>query len=175
MRKKTDSDHIFDGFVKEVAGAPGLKVVTNIEGGGSTDETIEKASGLKLAAIRSILNQLNYHGIVEYTREKNMQSGWFTYTWKVNKSRALQNFLSKKKAECEQMRKQMNVEGGEGATVYECPKGCGQFFFAIAMDNGFACNKCKAKLKFSEGDTTLSQLETRISSLETILRTPSVF
>jgi transcription factor E len=174
MPKKTASDHVFEGFVKDVAGAPGLKVVKGLGKEGGTDEKIELASGLKLAVVRSLLNQLNYHGIVEYTREKNMQSGWFTYTWRVNKSRAMQNFLVKKKVEYEALRKQINAQG-EGAVIYNCPKGCGRVAFDKAMDTQFACGSCSTKLKFVEGSKELRELETRISALETILGKPNVF
>ncbi len=173
MRKKTDSELLFEGFVKEVAGQPGLKVVKNICNEGATDEIIEKASGLKLSAIRSLLNQLNYHGIVEYTREKNMQSGWFTYTWKVNKSRALQNILAKKKNEYAQMRLQLNCQGDNTAS-YDCPKGCASYFFDKAMDNSFACIKCKSKLKFAEGDSAMQELEHHITAIESLINSPNL-
>ncbi len=173
MPRKPASDNAFEGFVKEVAGEPGLKVVKGL-GDGGTDEKIEQATGLKLANVRSLLNQLNYHGIVEYTREKNMQSGWFTYTWKVNKSRAMQNFLIKKKVEYADLRKQFNAQG-EGAVIYHCPKGCGRVAFDKAMDNQFACGTCSGKLKFVEGSKELKELETRISALETLLDKPNVF
>ena len=93
-------------YVKNVAGMKGLKVVKSI-GGGATDETIEDKTQFKMAEIRSLLNVLHNHGIVEYTREKNLQTGWFTYTWKVNADRAFKNFILVKKNEYVDLRKKI--------------------------------------------------------------------
>ncbi len=172
--KKTGSDHAFEGFVKEIAGPNGLKIVKNIATDGATDEKIEQASGLGLAMVRSLLNQLNYYGIVEYTREKNMQSGWFTYTWKVNKSRALHNFLTKKKTEYEALRKELNPQG-DGATMYVCPKGCNRYLFEKAVDLGFACEKCRGKLKNIDAKDELDQLEQKITAIQSLVETPKAF
>src|SRR3989338_9778462 len=85
-------------FVKNVAGLKGLKVVTSI-GDGSTDEQIEGKTNFKMAEIRALLNQLHEHGIVEYNREKNLQTGWFTYTWRGNADRAFKKIITLKKNE----------------------------------------------------------------------------
>ena len=83
-------------FVEESIGENGLMVFKSV-GDGATDELIENKTSLKLAEIRSLLNHLHSYGFVEYTREKNMQNGWFTYTWRLNSDRAMQNFLQIKK------------------------------------------------------------------------------
>ncbi len=173
-RNKTSSDAVFENFVKEVAGTAGLKVVKNISVEGATDEKIERASGLNLALVRSLLNQLNYHGIVEYTREKNMQSGWFTYTWKVNKTRAMHNVLMKKITEFENLRKELDLQGDE-TTIYFCPKGCGRYLFEKAMDCAFACEKCSTKLKTAAAKQELQELQQKISALQSLTETPSTF
>ena len=162
-RKATPVAPSLDNFVRQVAGENGLKVVKSLENGGGTDEMIEKETKLKIVEIRSVLNHLHNHGIVEYNREKNMTSGWFTYTWRLNIYRAMQNYLVLQKKECESLRTQT---AGDGVTIYACPKGCAKMQFAKAMELGFACDSCKSKLKFADGTKELKELEKKISVLE---------
>jgi len=153
-------------FAGEVSGNKGAKIVRHI-GDGATDETIEHATKIKMAEIRSLLNQLHNHGIVEYTREKNMQTGWFTYTWRVNANRALQNFLSAKRNEYNALKQQH--EAADRVVFYKCTRGCNQLAFDAAVDAAFRCPKCNSKLKFVDNKRRVRELETRIGAIEKIL------
>lgn len=164
-QKKINSEAELEEFVREVAGDPGARVAKAV-GDGATDEKIEKDTSLKLSEIRNILNVLHNCGIVEYNREKNMTSGWFTYTWRINPSRALQNRLLMTKKEYEGMRTKMM---GDKVVIYKCPKNCSTLTFDEAMEADFACPACNAKLKFSDGTKNMRELEAKISALEKIV------
>jgi transcription factor E len=159
----------FNEFVEEISGPQGLKIVKTI-GEGATDERIEKNTKLKLSVIRSVLNVLHDHGIVEYTREKNMTTGWFTYTWKVNMNRAMQNFLTHKKREYETIRDKLSANG-EQTLIYKCPKGCASstLFFDDAQRTDFSCPTCSARLRFSDGSKQLREMESKLATIQTIL------
>ncbi|MFH0836378.1 MAG: hypothetical protein V1834_04425 [Candidatus Micrarchaeota archaeon] len=152
-------------FADEVAGEEGTKIVESI-GEGATDDKIEKATSFKIADIRSKLNVLHNYGIVEYTREKNLQTGWFTYTWFVNSERALQNLLRKKKREYDGLRAQMH--DGESAMLYSCAKKCVVIGVEHAMETKFKCPECNNKLKFVETNNA-KELEMKITAIETLL------
>ncbi len=170
---KKESKEQFDLFVQEVCGPKGLKIVKSI-GEGATEEFIEKGTKLKLSEIRNVLNVLNNHGIVEYNREKNMNTGWFTYTWRVNMNRAMQNLLAKKKKECEVLRNQLK-NSGDTAVIYKCPKGCATMFFDQAEKSDFNCPSCTAKLKFSDGTRQVKEMETKLYAIEKILSNQADF
>src|SRR3989338_10136364 len=123
-------------FVKNVAGLKGLKVVTSI-GDGATDEQIEGKTNFKMAEIRALLNQLHEHGIVEYNREKNLQTGWFTYTWRVNTDRAFKNFITMKKSEYRELKGRIATQ--ENTVFYSCTKECRRLPFDAAMESEFKC------------------------------------
>lgn len=165
-RKKNSSNGEFEEFVKQVSGDNGLRIVNSI-GDGATDEKIEKETKLKLSEIRAALNVLQNYGVVEYNREKNMSSGWFTYTWRINASRALQNKLTKTRNEYAALRKE---SAEDGAVVYKCPGGCERLLFDRAVDANFQCPKCSKKLKFADGTVEMRLLQTKISALEQILQ-----
>lgn len=158
----------FEEFIKEIAGKDGMKIIESMEGDGCTDETIEQKTELKIAEVRCILNHLHSYGVVEYKREKNMQNGWFTYTWNVNRERALQNYLQIKKRECDSMRQK--IAYADGATVYKCRKGCGNYAFDEAMEAQFRCEKCKGMLYHEDKTNSLKGMEERVHAMEQLLQ-----
>ena len=165
-KKTPDRMRFLNDFVEESIGEKGLQVLQSV-GEGATDEVIEQSTSLKIAEIRSILNHLHSYGFVEYTREKNMQNGWFTYTWKVNADRAMQNFLMLKRKEYDRLRSAVSSE--EGASIYSCRKGCTRLEFERAFENKFKCGACKCDLRFVDNRQELKKVELKISALESLL------
>lgn len=168
-RTKTDSalTQIYS-FAQEVSGERGFQVAQTL-GDGATDEKIEKKTKgkLKVAEIRATLNQLHQHGIVEYTREKNMSNGWFTYTWKINPDRAMRNLLTAKKREHEKLRAKMATE--ECAQFYKCRKACMKLAFEQAMELSFRCPECNGKMAYAQNQSDVKMLEDKIGAIEQIL------
>ncbi|MEK6843615.1 MAG: hypothetical protein AABY04_03940 [Candidatus Micrarchaeota archaeon] len=157
-------------FVSESIGEKGLNVLLSM-GDGATDEIIEQKTKYKIAEIRSLLNHLHSYGFVEYTREKNMQNGWFTYTWKSNRDRSMQNFLMIKKKEVEKLRNGVATE--EGAVFYKCTKGCSRMNFDFAMEHKFRCPTCTKDLKYLDNKDELKRAEIRIKAIQKILESKS--
>ncbi|MBI5226418.1 hypothetical protein HY994_04235 [Candidatus Micrarchaeota archaeon] len=155
-------------FAQEVSGERGFEVAQTL-GDGATDEKIEKKTKgkLKVAEIRATLNQLHQHGIVEYTREKNMSNGWFTYTWKINPDRAMRNLLTAKKREHEKLCAKMATE--EGAQFYKCRKACMKLAFEQAMELQFRCPECNGKMAYAQNQSDVKALEDKIGAIEQIL------
>jgi len=152
-------------FLEEIIGYKGVKIVESI-GDGATDEKIEEQTKLKIAEIRSLLNHLHSYGVVEYTREKNLASGWFTYTWKVNADRALQNLLVMKQREYTELKKQ--YAAAENAFIYACRNKCAKLAFDVALENRFRCPSCKGVLKEVNAAQEISELEKKITALKSI-------
>lgn len=150
-------------LVQELAGENGAKIVKSIGDEAVTDDKIEKGSGLKIAEIRSVLNHLHSYGLVEYSKEKNMQTGWFTYTWKINSNRALSNFLAMKQNEYRQLKSKLQTQ--DGAQIYACGAGCVKIPFDEAFETQFKCPACAKKLNFVDFQEELTHLETKINAL----------
>lgn len=172
MPKKPPASKYLRQFIGEVAGDQGVKIA-NCIGDGATDEKIEENTTIKIAEVRSILNHLHSFGIVEYLREKNLSNGWFTYTWKLNADRALQNFLVKKKREHSGLKKKLSEEAG--VMFYKCRKGCSRIPFEEAVDTLFRCTQCKGLLNFTSGRDELKKLEDKIGTLEKIMSPENLF
>ena len=160
------TENYLDVFVRELAGDEGCKIISCIGNTEVTDENIEQSTKMKIAEIRSVLNHLHSYGLVEYRREKNMQTGWFTYTWRLNANRALQNFISLKKREYETLK--TRLEKGDGTQLYKCGKTCAMLEFEKAMESSFRCPGCKGKLNTIDETDELKKLEQKITALVTI-------
>ena len=156
-------------FVGERIGDNGIQIL-NCVGEGATDEKIEEQTKFRISEIRSILNHLHSYGFVEYTRSKNLSNGWFTYTWKINMDRAMQNFLTMKKREYAEL---SNSLPSEDSVIFSCRKGCDRFSFDEALERQFKCAFCKTDLRVFDGSSERKKIESKISALEKILSNPS--
>ena len=156
-------------FVNECAGKEGLKVVKAI-GDGATDDVIEEKTKFKVSEIRHLLNVLHNHGIVNYTREKNMQTGWFTYTWYFDVGRTTQNLLRAKRRQYAEFKNRLAEE--QTKEFYSCFRKCRRHAFEEAFDNNFRCTECKCKLK-PEKDfhktKRLKEINEHLESLQQVL------
>ncbi len=156
-------------FVREYAGKDALKVVKAI-GEGATDDVIEEKTEFKVSEIRHLLNVLHENGIVNYTREKNMQTGWFTYTWYFDMDRTTRNLLRAKQGELTDLKARLAEE--ETKEYYACSKKCRPHGFEEAFDNGFKCGECGCKLKPEKKNhkkKRLDELTQRIESIQSVL------
>ena len=153
-------------FVRTVAGRKGVKVVRAI-GDGATDEKIEGETGIKMSEVRHLLNQLHKHGVVDYVREKNMTTGWFTYTWSFNLDRTMKNFLTVKR---ERRRQLLETLGQEATTqFYSCRKKCARAAFDAAAEASFRCPKCNGKMNFLDNAEVVAEIKEELNALDQIL------
>lgn len=159
---------MFEEFVKELTGSKGVKIVRKIPEKGATDSEIETDTKLKLSEIRNFLNLLHNYGAVEYMREKNMSSGWYTYTWKKTEVRLLQNRLSTSRRELRDLRDKVGAQG-ENAFIYCCRQECSSLAFTEAAEHNFSCPSCKNGLKSVDASDKLSELEQKVSVLEKVV------
>lgn len=158
-------------FVRERAGKEGLKVVKAI-GEGATDEIIEgKTNFEKVSEIRHLLNVLHDEGMVKYTREKNMETGWFTYTWYFNVDNTVKKLLEAKHKELTNVNARLAEE--DTKEYYHCAKQCKNHSFEEAFDTNFKCSQCNCKLKpetRARKSKRLKELQLKMDSLSQIIQ-----
>ncbi len=145
-----------------------MKIINSLYNGeGATDEKIERETKIKMAEIRSLLNVLHKYGLVEYQREKNLNSGWFTYTWRCDAGRAFQNFIAAKQREYEELARKTSE--AEKTMYYKCRRGCILLPFDVAMEKQFRCPKCESKMNFYDNRRELKKIDARIKTIKKIL------
>lgn len=115
-----------------------------------SDEEIAQKSGIRASEVRVVLNKLHSFGLATYVRNRDRNSGWYSYIWKLNNEHV--------PALLAQIRK----EGSEGTVVEEPPEdgkehygcqACGpakRFDFDQASGLQFRCDQCGQNLQFLE-------------------------
>ncbi|MBD3397887.1 hypothetical protein GF412_01920 [Candidatus Micrarchaeota archaeon] len=136
------SDAYARHLIIEAGGEHALEIVRGFSNN-SSDEDISKKMKIKISDVRATLNKLHSLGIVDYTRHKDSETGWFSYFWCLNVGR-MQGWVNSK---IEEERKNFDFSNGE---YYFCPNCGGSSIheFVSATDFGFKCPVCSTALDF---------------------------
>lgn len=126
----------------EVGGENALAIIRNFCGNHS-DEELAKSLKIKISDVRATLNKLHNEGLVNYIREKDSETGWYSYSWSLNHVR-MERWASSHTV------RPGAISGEGGGEFYFCPA-CGassvtNFESAATVD--FRCERCNRLLEF---------------------------
>lgn len=157
-------DPVTKGYLTSLIGEEGYKVVKNMPEGEVTDEKIAEATGVLLNIVRRTLFILYENRLAVYRRERDTDSGWLTYLWRLD----LGNLDRQLELESIKLLKNLKtkLEFEEDKVFYTCDKQCDRYLFEMAVDLGFLCPVCGEELKYQENESTIKALKQRISELE---------
>ena len=131
--------HIRQGLI-ELGGENALAIIRNFYGNHSDDELAKKLK-LKISDVRATLNKLHNEGLVNYIREKDSETGWYSYSWSLNLTR-IERWAGSQNSK-------LGALNGE-VDYYFCTS-CGASSitnFESASDGDFRCEKCNKLLEF---------------------------
>lgn len=141
-----------DSYIRQVlidlAGENTLEIIRNFNGHVS-DEDLAKRLKLKISDVRATLNKLHNESLVYYIRQKDSETGWYSYSWLLNK-------VKMEEWTAHQTRKRTEF-ATEGNDHYFCP-GCGlesMLEFEKATEIEFRCQKCSKGLEFLDREKFL--------------------
>jgi transcription initiation factor TFIIE subunit alpha len=126
----------------EIGGENALAIVRNFYGNHS-DEEIAKKLKIKISDVRATLNKLHNEGLVNYMREKDSETGWYSYSWSLNQDRMIRWAST-------QTNKLNSMNGENNEEYYFCPA-CGMSTitnFESAVNVEFKCERCSRLLEF---------------------------
>ncbi|MFH0817144.1 MAG: hypothetical protein V1909_00745 [Candidatus Micrarchaeota archaeon] len=132
-----------------------------------SDEEIAKRCGLKVSDVRSVLNRLHEYGITAYIRERDKDTGWFSYNWVVNVIK-LYEVIEHKKASGAQ-REEESLAYEKSYTFYTCANtvctGSGQRIpESDAILTTYACNRCGQSLTVFDNKEIIKSLEQKLAA-----------
>ena len=158
------NDPVIKGYLINLVGEEGYKVVANMPEGEVTDEKIAQATGVLLNIVRRTLFILYENRLAGYRRERDTDSGWLTYLWKLD----LSNLNRQLELEAKKLLKnlQTKLEYEKDKVFYICEKQDGRFLFEIAAEMEFKCPFCGGDLLFEENEPVIDALKQRIVKLE---------
>lgn len=122
-----------------IGGENALAIVRSFLGNQS-DEELAKKLKIKISDVRATLNKLHNEGLVNYIREKDSETGWYSYSWSLNHNR-IEKWASTQLS-------RLNATGG--SEFYFCPS-CGASSitnFESAAGSEFRCERCNRLLEF---------------------------
>ncbi|MBD3210943.1 hypothetical protein GF318_06210 [Candidatus Micrarchaeota archaeon] len=126
----------------EIGGENAIAIVRNFYSDHS-DEELAKKLKIKISDVRATLNKLHNEGLVNYLRERDSETGWYSYSWSLNHERI-------EKWADEQSSKINSLCSEEGEQYYFCPS-CGMstiIDFESASCWEFRCEQCNRFLEF---------------------------
>lgn len=158
------NDPVIKGYLINLVGEEGYKVVVNMPEGEVTDEKIAQATGVLLNIVRRTLFILYENRLASYRRERDTDSGWLTYLWRLD----LSNLNRQLELEAKKLLKNLKtkLEYEEDKVFYICEKQDGRFLFEIAAEMEFKCPFCGGELIFEENEPVIDALKQRIIKLE---------
>jgi len=163
------NDPVIKGYLINLVGEEGLKVVQNMPEGEVTDEKIAQATGVLLNIVRRTLFILYENRLAGYRRERDTDSGWLTYLWKLD----LSNINRQLELEAKKLLKNLKTKLGfeEDKVFYICEKQDGRFLFETAAEMEFKCPLCGGELLYQENESIIQGLKQRIVQLEEMTST----
>ncbi|MCZ7402164.1 MAG: transcription factor [Candidatus Methanoperedens sp.] len=158
------NDPVIKGYLINLVGEEGYKVVQNMPEGEVTDEKIAQATGVLLNIVRRTLFILYENRLANYRRERDTDSGWLTYLWKLD----LSNLNRQLEIEAKKLLKNLKtkLEFEEDKVFYLCEKQDGRFLFEVAAELEFKCPLCGGDLIYQENESVIQGLKQRIIQLE---------
>lgn len=158
------TDPVIKGYLINLVGEEGYKVVANMPEGEVTDEKIAQATGVLLNIVRRTLFILYENRLANYRRERDTDSGWLTYLWKLD----LSNLNRQLEIEAKKLLKNLKtkLEFEEDKVFYLCEKQDGRFLFEVAAELEFKCPLCGGDLIYQENESVIHGLKQRIIQLE---------
>jgi transcription initiation factor TFIIE subunit alpha len=155
-------------FVKRAGGEYGVDVLRIMAEAGEpvTDEYIAGFLGVKVTVVRTVLNRFHFWGIVDYDKERDPDTGWYTYTWKIRIDRMREAILKEiNEKEREIIEK---LEELESFMFFECPKGHERVTFEVAMEMNFTCPVCGGPLKPVDVEKEKGELREQLTEIARI-------
>lgn len=135
---KADARH----WLIQLGGENSLDVIKNLPMM-SNDEELAKKLKIKVSDVRASLNKMHNEGLVAYVRDKNSETGWYSYAWVLNEDR-IKRWVGERHAQHNAYRPK------EGMDFYFC-KDCGPqsvLRFEDAHEHSFKCPACSSALDF---------------------------
>ncbi|MDI3502923.1 MAG: transcription initiation factor subunit alpha [Archaeoglobi archaeon] len=161
---------IAENYVQEIGGKEALKIFRALKSlGEATDEKIAEVTGIHLNTVRRILYELYERRILFYRRERDEETGWLTYYWRIDLSEFESHLKDELRRFLRNLKEKLRYE--EENTFYICPNLCERVKFEEASENEFRCRVCGEMLIYEDNSRRLEGLRRCIEDLEAILNT----
>ncbi len=157
------SDEVVQAYLAEIVGAEGMPVAMNPVDDEIVDEDLAEKLDLDPKIVRRTLFILYENDLASYRRDRDEESGWYTYLW----SFEYDNIPEKLNKEMGKLRDALEkrIEYERDNEFYICDIDGIRFEFDEAMDLSFNCPECGSPLEPMSNDDLVEAMETRHEEL----------
>ncbi|MCL7475019.1 MAG: transcription factor [Methanosarcinales archaeon] len=160
-----DLDNIaIRGLLSNLVGEEGMNVVLKMPEGEVTDEDVSIVTEVPLNIVRRTLYILFENRLATYRRERNKDSGWLTYLWKIDMSGI--NELLENETQKLLNNLKVKLEFEDENMFYICVNNCGRFVFNIVAETEYLCPSCGEEVIFEDNEKVKQSLRKRIQELQ---------
>jgi len=135
----------------------------------ATDDELAKESEVSLNVARKVLYKLYDHSLITCTRERNDQTGWYTFRWRMQPSQ-LDAFIRIRKSRIlEKLKNRLEFE--KRHSFFICKK-CSEVrvTFEDAIESAFRCNICGSQFESSSNEHLIDELSGIVNKLQEELK-----
>ena len=161
-------DPIHRAYLCKLVGEDGLHLVETMPEDEVTDEYVAELTDISLNCVRRTLYLLYEHRLARYRRERDPESGWLTYLWKLspeNLDRALEVEIKKLLRNLE-----TRLAYEKNNIFYACTNNsCARFVFDDASESNFVCPVCQGELEYMDNSRIVEAIERRSKLLKAAL------
>jgi transcription initiation factor TFIIE subunit alpha len=129
-----------------------------------TDEDVSKRMNMKVTEIRALLNKLHFRGIARYSKTRNQKTGWYNYTWEIDKNKLANIIIEQQREKIDKLSEKKSIE--EDYNLFDC-KNCNERMpFEVAAEYNFICPLCGGTMDSANNPGRQKELDKRIRKIE---------
>jgi transcription initiation factor TFIIE subunit alpha len=170
MKKKSTPQIIEDdkqvcNLVKSVVGEEGFNIVEHLFKVNKADE-FEIAESLEedVNFVRSVMYKMYTNNLVNYTRRRDPERGWYIYTWELIPKKIYSVLINLKQKKLDNLFKKFEGEKNKEQS-FHCPTCSIHLEFPKALELNFSCFACGGMLQPLNNDELVHELKDKINVL----------
>jgi transcription initiation factor TFIIE subunit alpha len=160
MAKKINliDDPDINQLVKNIVGEGGIHIVSHLFKIQKADE-FEIAKKLKedVNFIRSVMYKMYTNNLVNYTRRRDAEKGWYIYTWEFAPKKLFNSLITSRQKELESLFKKVEEEKSM-EQIFHCPTCDINLDFNKSLEINFTCFACGGMLQPLNNDLIINGL-----------------
>jgi transcription initiation factor TFIIE subunit alpha len=156
------------GYIHKLVGDEGMTVVEKmldaVPDHEVTDEKVAEISGINLNLVRKTLYILYENHLAIYRRERDKDSGWLTYLWKLDLENAEHMLRNETRKLIRKLERRLEFENNEFYVCQDEPPH--RILFDYAMEANFICPVDESPLMHFDNAEEKQALRSRIDALK---------
>ncbi|OPY26957.1 MAG: Transcription factor E [Methanocella sp. PtaU1.Bin125] len=156
------------GYIHKLVGDEGMivveKMLDEVPDKEVTDEKVAEISGINLNLVRKTLYILYENHLAIYRRERDKDSGWLTYLWKLDLDNAEHMLRNETRKLIKKLERRLEFENNEFYMCQDEPPH--RILFDYAMEANFMCPVDESPLMHYDNTEEKQALKTRIEALK---------